>query len=163
MTALENEAKRRHTGDVEEASGEFRRVFWVGVLLAIGFWVLEAAIHAFFFYEGSFLEELIPRDTHELWMRLLVCALLAAFGVYAQSAVNHIRKTDRERQALQRKLERKLTHLLSDYVHICTNCKNIRAEDGSWEPIETYIQEEPGIDLTHSLCSECVARLYPGD
>ena len=161
MTALENEAKRPRTGDVEEASAEFRTVFWVGVFLAVGFWILEAAIHAFFFYEGSFWQELVPRDTHELYMRLLVCALLAAFGMYAQSAVNRIRKTDRERLALQKKLEGKLTHLLSDYVHICPRCKNIRAEDGSWEPIETYIHEEPGIDLTHGICPECMARLYP--
>jgi hypothetical protein len=161
VTVTEKQAKRLRRGDVEERPKDFWTLLWVGVLLAAGFWVLEAAIHAFFFYEGTFLQELVPRDTHELYMRLLVCALLAAFGMYAQSAVNRIRKTDRERLALQKKLERKLTHVLSDYVHICPNCKNIRGEGGHWDPIETYIHEEPNIDLSHSLCPECMARLYP--
>ncbi len=161
MTAPVDDDERGPTGDVANAWEESGTVFRVGVFLAVGFWILEAGIHAFFFYEGSFWEELVPRDTHEFWMRLLVCALLAALGMYAQSAVNRIRKTDRERLALQKKLEGKLTHLLSDYVHICPSCKNIRAEDGTWEPIETYIHEEPGIDLTHGICPECMARLYP--
>ncbi len=161
MTTSEKEAKHPRAGDVEGTSDGSRKLLGIGVLLAAGFWVLESAIHAFIFYEGNFLQELVPRDTHEFWMRVLVCALLAAFGVYAQSAVNRIRNADRKHLALQRKLEGKLTHLLSDYVHICPNCKNIRAEDGHWDPIETYIQEEPGIDLTHSLCPECMVRLYP--
>ncbi len=161
MAVTQKQDRHVHGDDVAERPEASRAVLRVGVLLAVGFWVVEAAIHAFVFYEGSFVQELVPRDTHELWMRLLVCVILAAFGVYAQSAVNRIRTADQERLALQKKLEGKLTHVLSDYVHICPSCKNIRSEEDHWEPIETYIHEEPGIDLTHSLCPECMARLYP--
>ncbi|MCM2266370.1 MAG: hypothetical protein NDI60_01200 [Elusimicrobiales bacterium] len=52
-----------------------------------------------------------------------------------------------------------LRHLLP----ICSSCKKIRAEDGSWEKIETYIRRTvPQADLSHGLCPACARKFYPG-
>lgn len=45
---------------------------------------------------------------------------------------------------------------------ICSSCKKIRAEDGSWEKVEVYIRAHvPEADLTHGLCPDCAGKLYP--
>ncbi|MHB0997583.1 MAG: PAS domain-containing protein [Elusimicrobiales bacterium] len=46
---------------------------------------------------------------------------------------------------------------------ICSSCKKIRAEDGSWEKVETYIRAHvPDVSISHGLCPDCAKKLYPG-
>lgn len=47
-------------------------------------------------------------------------------------------------------------------IPICANCKNIRDDKGYWKQVEVYIQEHSEADFTHSLCPDCVKKLYPG-
>lgn len=44
---------------------------------------------------------------------------------------------------------------------ICSNCKDIRDENGFWHPIEEYLQNLATADFSHSLCPECAKKLYP--
>lgn len=49
---------------------------------------------------------------------------------------------------------------------ICPNCKRVRRADGTWQPIESYLQEHSGTQFSHGLCPECKAcyeRPYEGD
>ncbi|MGR3176637.1 MAG: response regulator, partial [Candidatus Anammoxibacter sp.] len=50
---------------------------------------------------------------------------------------------------------------LKGLLPICSNCKKIRKDDGYWEVIETYISEHSEADFSHSVCPECVRKLYP--
>lgn len=50
---------------------------------------------------------------------------------------------------------------LSGLVPICSNCKNIRNDEGFWEEVEVYITDNSDAELTHSLCPDCVKDLYP--
>jgi hypothetical protein len=50
---------------------------------------------------------------------------------------------------------------LSGFLPICASCKKIRNDHGSWEQIETYIRDRSEAEFTHSLCPECVTRIYP--
>ncbi|MFH0976381.1 MAG: hypothetical protein V1874_11425 [Spirochaetota bacterium] len=50
---------------------------------------------------------------------------------------------------------------LSGLLPICSSCKKIRDDKGNWTQIEKYIQEHSDADFTHSLCSECIKKLYP--
>jgi len=57
---------------------------------------------------------------------------------------------------------------LEAILPICSNCKKIRKPDsdpstqGSWQEIEPYITENTSSRLSHGICPECFARLYPG-
>lgn len=45
---------------------------------------------------------------------------------------------------------------------ICSSCKKIRAEDGQWEKVETYLKAHvPEVELAHGLCPACAKKLYP--
>jgi hypothetical protein len=58
-----------------------------------------------------------------------------------------------------RKLLRKIK-ILEGFLPICANCKKIRRQD-QWEQIEQYISENSLARFSHSLCPECVQKLYP--
>ncbi len=45
-------------------------------------------------------------------------------------------------------------------IPICSQCKKIRDENGEWQHIVKFIQENSNILFTHGLCPECFAQLY---
>jgi hypothetical protein len=51
--------------------------------------------------------------------------------------------------------------VLRGFLPICSNCKKIRDENGKWNQIEDYLNEYSEAKLTHGICPECVAHLYP--
>jgi len=57
---------------------------------------------------------------------------------------------------------------LESVLPICSNCKKIRkpnsdpSEQGAWQEIEPYITENTSSRLSHGVCPECFAILYPG-
>lgn len=69
------------------------------------------------------------------------------------------RITEEDRNRLIQELEAALKEVkrLSGLLPICANCKRIRLPDGSWEPIEIYIQERSEAQFSHGLCPECHA------
>jgi hypothetical protein len=52
------------------------------------------------------------------------------------------------------------------FVPICANCKRIRKPDSdpkkmdSWEQVETYISRKTSYQLSHSICPDCIKKLY---
>lgn len=50
---------------------------------------------------------------------------------------------------------------LKGILPICSHCKKIRSDDGSWEEVDVYIRDHSNADLSHSLCPECVKKYYP--
>jgi hypothetical protein len=50
---------------------------------------------------------------------------------------------------------------LNKLLPICTSCKKIRNDDGYWSSVDNYIKEHSGTQLTHSLCPDCLKKIYP--
>jgi hypothetical protein len=50
---------------------------------------------------------------------------------------------------------------LRGILPICSSCKKIRAEDGSWKQLEVYMSEHSSAEFSHGLCVECAEKLYP--
>lgn len=51
--------------------------------------------------------------------------------------------------------------LLSGFLPICASCKKIRDDKGYWNQIETYIQQHSEAEFSHSICPDCIKKLYP--
>ncbi|MFC2155651.1 response regulator [Acidobacteriota bacterium] len=69
---------------------------------------------------------------------------------------------DKERELIF-KLKDALTKVkqLSGLIPICSRCKKIRDDEGYWQRVEEYLELHSEAQLTHSLCPECVIKLFP--
>jgi PAS domain S-box-containing protein len=50
---------------------------------------------------------------------------------------------------------------LKGLLPICSVCKNIRDDQGYWNRIEAYISSHSEAAFSHSICPECLKKLYP--
>lgn len=50
---------------------------------------------------------------------------------------------------------------LKGILPICASCKKIRDDQGYWNQIEAYIREHSDALFTHSICPDCMKKLYP--
>ena len=75
----------------------------------------------------------------------------------------------REKRVLEADRERLITELraalmdvkrLSGLLPICAGCKKIRNNRNEWQWIEIFIRENSEAQFTHSLCPDCMKRLY---
>ncbi len=50
---------------------------------------------------------------------------------------------------------------LGRLLPICASCKKIRDDKGYWNQLESYISKHSEVQFNHSLCPECIEKLYP--
>jgi hypothetical protein len=50
---------------------------------------------------------------------------------------------------------------LRSLVPMCSHCKRIRVDAEYWQHLEVYFRDYLGLDVTHSLCVDCLHELYP--
>lgn len=50
---------------------------------------------------------------------------------------------------------------LKGLLPICSSCKKIRDDGGYWQTLEKYIMQHSDATFTHSLCNDCMIKLYP--
>jgi len=78
---------------------------------------------------------------------------------------NHIKlkKAISDQQKLIRELQDAVSKIktLNGLLPMCANCKRIRDDKGYWNQVEQYVRDHSNADFTHSICPECVKKLYP--
>lgn len=85
-------------------------------------------------------------------------AVIWLLGLAGLALASHeIGKRSREQEALIQRLENTLQGL----VPICSACKSICDEDGSWVQLERYISSHSEAEFSHGICPDCVKELYP--
>jgi len=70
------------------------RFVWIGIGLGLLFWFLESIIHVVVFKEGPLTAQILSKDAHEIWKRLLVAGLLIAFSIFVQRSSNRRRRME---------------------------------------------------------------------
>jgi hypothetical protein len=70
-----------------------------------------------------------------------------------------------ERELINRNktLENTLAEIrrLRGILPICASCKKIRDDSGYWHQVETYLHDHSEAEFSHSICPDCLKRLYP--
>lgn len=75
-----------------------------------------------------------------------------------------------ERKKMEAEREQLIAHLnemlakvktLSGLLPICASCKKIRDDRGYWQQLETFVRDHSGAEFSHSICPDCMRRLYP--
>ncbi|HKN86324.1 MAG TPA: response regulator [Nitrospiraceae bacterium] len=86
-----------------------------------------------------------------------------------RSALALKRETDarkaREEQLLSRNLalQRALHEIqvLRGLIKICSYCKKIQNDQGTWQQVELYIREHTEAEFSHGICAECGRAHFP--
>ncbi len=52
---------------------------------------------------------------------------------------------------------------LTGLLPICMDCKKIRDDSGYWNQIEHYISKHSEVELSHSICEDCLKKRYPDE
>ncbi len=70
---------------------------------------------------------------------------------------------EEKKEVLIKELENALSEIktLSGLLPICSSCKKIRDDKGSWNQIEVYIRDRSDVDFSHGICPNCAKELYP--
>ncbi|MFH1076422.1 MAG: PAS domain-containing protein [Pseudomonadota bacterium] len=50
--------------------------------------------------------------------------------------------------------------ILKGLLPICASCKKIRDDAGYWTQLEAYIRDHSEAEFSHSICPDCVKKLY---
>ena len=90
-------------------------------------------------------------------------AVKLGFYLIFTSILTKIKNDKRDRERVNAELAQALAEVrrLSGLLPICSSCKRIRNEEGSWSMLEAFIQERSEAQFSHGLCPECAVRLYP--
>lgn len=92
---------------------------------------------------------------------ILILIILSTSFLISLMQLNS-QKLEAENSKLIDKLQSALKEIktLKGIVPICSYCKKIRDDKGSWTQIESYIDEHSEADISHGICPEC-AKILP--
>lgn len=126
---------------------------------------------------GSPFKELHSHLLHLTWQAKQVASgdysqRVDFMGDFSEAFNFMITSLDNNEKALKRKIEQledALSHIakLEGILPICSHCKRIRFEGAdpenqdSWTQIESYICNRTEARFSHSICPECMEKLYP--
>jgi len=73
------------------------------------------------------------------------------------------KKIEEERTKMIQQLNETLSKVrtLSGLLPICASCKKIRDDKGYWQKLETFVHEHSNAEFSHSMCPDCMEKLYP--
>lgn len=108
------------------------------------------------------------KDGSKHWLYFSSTPMLDQQGSFAGilslvSDITDSKKMEEEREHLIADLQNALSSIrkLSGLLPICSACKKIRDDQGYWNQLEEYIHDHSEAEFTHSLCPDCIKKLYP--
>jgi Protein of unknown function (DUF3365) len=109
-----------------------------------------------------------PGANLRLGMALLALWLMGMTGLIfgVRDLRGHIQArqgAEAERERLIAELQAALANVktLTGLIPICASCKKIRDDQGYWTQLETYLKQHSDAEFSHSLCLDCMRKLYP--
>jgi len=94
-----------------------------------------------------------PIDTDKLTAALEKCAEIIE---YRRAHKRYLAEREHLISVLRKALSEIKT--LRGILPICSSCKKIRDDAGSWEQIESYIRDHSEAEFSHGLCPECAKK-----
>ena len=92
----------------------------------------------------------------------LLCAVGVVLAVLSADRYR-VRRLERRERELATKVEEAVAQIkvLRGLLPICAQCKKIRNDEGLFIQIESYIREHSHAEFSHSICPDCMMKLYP--
>jgi len=118
-----------------------------------------------FSYEKRYLR----KDGESLWAHLTATAIpnsdgTPALGLAMIEDISESKKLQLEREALIAQLQAALANVksLTGLLPMCSWCKKIRDDEGSWSEIEVFVKQRSNADFTHGICPDCQSKIRKG-
>lgn len=85
-----------------------------------------------------------------------------AFTYFAVRRWKELATSEKDLLRLNQELRKSLSEIkqLRGILPICANCKKIRDDEGYWRQIEAYVHEHANVEFSHSICPDCMKKLY---
>ena len=74
------------------------------------------------------------------------------------------KEVEAEREELIDNLQEALQEIktLKGILPICSFCKKVRDDKGSWEQLDVYVHKYSDANISHGVCPDCAKEHYPG-
>ncbi len=74
---------------------------------------------------------------------------------FQMGGVDYITKPFQSAELLARVRTHVQLRQLQRVLSVCSYCGKIRTDSAEWQPVETYIKQKTGADLSHGVCPDC--------
>ena len=129
------------------------------IIAAVAMMTFRRRLSLYRYYTG----DLFMTDIIAEWVALTVSFLILLGILYATRIIESEMRAQNEKEMLIGDLRHALAEIktLKGIIPICSSCKKIRDDQGSWNMLELYISEHSDAEFSHGICPECAGRLYP--
>lgn len=130
------------------------RKFWYSIILTLGFILLVALL--FMLWNHS-LRTMVRQRTQEL------NDYKNSLEKMVEERTRNLHEVNQDLSETNSKLQQALDEVktLSGFLPICSSCKQVRDDQGYWKQIEEYLSIHSDAQLSHSICPDCLEKLYP--
>ncbi len=111
---------------------------------------------------------------NDKWKNIPVIFLTAKTEVddivagFDAGGVDYISKPFNSRELIARvkthielKNAREEIYNLRGIIPVCASCHKVRDDNGYWDQVERYISKHSHAQFSHSVCPDCIEKLYP--
>ena len=125
-------------------------------------------VHKVAFESGRCVQEILNRRKNgEVFPCFLSAAVMHdergnVIGIVGVSRdITRQKRAEKEREELINDLQDALGKVktLSGLLPICSSCKRIKDEEGSWHQLEGYIREHSDAEFSHGICPDCMRKI----
>ena len=97
-----------------------------------------------------------PGHFYAVWNTMVRLVSFVVLGVL----VARIRQLLADQRKLTEELQRALSEVkvLETFLPICSQCKKIRDQEGSWQELEEYISAHSNTLFSHGYCPQCARK-----
>jgi len=110
--------------------------------------------------------EVKHKDGRTVWLEVnkqpyIVNGKVAGFIGVARDITRRINLEEGQKKLIG-KLQDALARIrtLRGLLPICSSCKKIRDDKGYWNQIEAYVSDHSEAEFSHSICPDCIKKLY---
>ncbi len=96
------------------------------------------------------------RARHDFYLNHLITQQTETIATTNHKLEEKFNELKKSKDELQNALEEIST--LQSILPICSYCKNIRDDEGSWEQMESYISSHSNTKFSHGICPDCLVK-----
>ena len=112
----------------------------------------------------GFLSQAMRQERHFKILSIVISTAAILFSIaIALMATRRVTNVHNALHTERNRLEKALAEIktLRGIIPVCSNCRQIRDDEGVWKAMEEYLDEHSDASFSHGICPDCLKKLYP--